>query len=67
MDSRQCEVECIDRQIEELSANLIAVNLIAQVEDEGPRQMMLLGEIMDHRTLHEAIPTPQGTYVNSYE
>ena len=64
LDSRQYVVEYIDGQIKELTAN-IAENLIAQLDDEGRRQMML-GEIMDHRTSHEAIPKSQGTYVNSY-
>ena len=65
LDSRKYEVEYIDGHVEELTANIIAENLIAQVDEEGRRQMML-GEIMDHRVLHDAIPQSQGTYVNSY-
>jgi hypothetical protein len=39
--------------------------LIAQADDEGRRQMML-GDIMDQRTAHKAIPKSQQMYVNSY-
>jgi hypothetical protein len=65
LDSPKYEVEYIDGQVEELTANLIAENLMAQVEEEGRRQMML-SSIMDHRTSGDAIPKSQGTYVNSY-
>ncbi|KAI2513325.1 Reverse transcriptase (RNA-dependent DNA polymerase) [Fragilaria crotonensis] len=59
------EVEFINGHVEELTANIIAENLIAQVDDEGRRQM-ILEEILDHRTTSEAIPKSQGTYVNHY-
>ena len=65
LDSRRYEVEYLDGHVEELTANLIAENLMAQVDEEGRRQMML-SSIMDHRILHDAIPKSQGTYVNSY-
>ena len=65
LDSRRDEVEYADGNLEELTANVIAENLISQV-DEGGRRQMMLGEIMDHRTLHDAIPKSQGTYVNKY-
>ncbi|KAI2505807.1 Reverse transcriptase (RNA-dependent DNA polymerase) [Fragilaria crotonensis] len=65
LDSRAYEVEFINGHVEELTANIIAENLIAQVDDEGHRQMML-EEILDHRTTREAIPKSQGTYVNQY-
>ncbi len=65
LDSRKYEVEYVDGHVEELTANLIAENLLAQVDNEGRRQMMLLA-IIDHRVLHDAIPKSQGTYVNSY-
>jgi hypothetical protein len=35
------------------------------VDDEGRRQVMF-DEIIDHRTTPEAVPKPQGTYVNQY-
>jgi hypothetical protein len=65
LDSRKYLVEYADGSNEELTANLIAENIIAQVDDEGRRQMML-SEIIDHRVLHDAIPQSQGTYVNAY-
>jgi hypothetical protein len=65
LDSRKYEVEYVDGHVEELTANLIAENLIAQVDEEGRRQMMM-SAIVDHRVLHNAIHQSQGTYVNSY-
>ena len=65
LDSRKYEVEYADGHVEELTANIIAENLFAQVDEEGRRQMML-GAIMDHRVSQEAIPRSQGTYVNHH-
>jgi hypothetical protein len=65
MDSRKYEVEYLDGHVEELTANLIAENLISQVDEEGRRQMMMTA-IIDHRVLPDAIPKSQGTYKNSY-
>jgi hypothetical protein len=65
LDSRAYEVEYSDGYTESLTANLIAENLIAQVDEEGRRQMML-NEIIDHRVLPDAIPKSQGTYANPY-
>jgi hypothetical protein len=65
LDSRKYEVEYADGYVDELTANVIAENLIAQVDEEGRRQMML-GGIMDHRVLPDAIPKSKGTYVNAY-
>lgn len=55
LDSRKYKVEYADGNAEELTANIIAENLIAQVDGEGHRQMML-DEIIEHRTTPEAIP-----------
>jgi hypothetical protein len=65
LDSRKYEVQYVDGHVEELTANLIAENLIAQVDEEGRRQMML-STIIDHRVLPDAIPQSKGTYANSY-
>ncbi len=65
LDSRKYKVEYVNRHVEELTANAIAENLIAQVDEEGQRQMMM-SEIIDYRVLPEAIPQAQGTYVNQY-
>ena len=51
--------------MEELTANIIAENLIAQIDEEGRRQMML-EEIIDHRSTQAAISKPEGTYTNQY-
>jgi hypothetical protein len=47
LDSRQYEVEYLDGETEILTANIIVENLLAQVDDEGHRQMMIK-EIEDH-------------------
>ena len=54
MDSRLYEIEFIDGTMEAVSANVIAENILSQVDDEGHRQM-LLDEIIDHRTTGEQI------------
>jgi hypothetical protein len=59
LDSRQYEVEFMDGEVEILTANIIAENLLAQVDEEGHRQM-LIEEIEDHRTLEDAIPIEGG-------
>ena len=48
LDSRQYEVEFMDGTVEVLTANVIAENLLAQVDEEGHRQL-LLDEIIDFR------------------
>ncbi|KAI2511683.1 Reverse transcriptase (RNA-dependent DNA polymerase) [Fragilaria crotonensis] len=65
LDSRRHGIEYVDGNVEELTASIIAENLIAQVDDEGRRQMMF-EEIIDHRTTPEAVPKSEGTYVNQY-
>ena len=62
LDQRLYEVEFLDGHIENLTANIIAENLLAQVDDEGHRQV-LLEDIEDHRVLDSAIPKSQGTYI----
>jgi len=48
LDTRMYEVEYADGYKESLTANLIAQNLFAQVDEEGHRHV-LLDEIVDHR------------------
>ena len=48
MDSRQYEVEFLDSSVETLSSNIIAENMLAQVDQVGHRKT-LLDEIIDHR------------------
>ena len=44
-----------------MSANIMAENLIAQVDDHGNRHL-LIDEIEYHRSTEEAISSDQGTY-----
>ena len=61
LDSRRYEVEFIDGRTDVFAANTIAENLLAQVDDDG-RRLMLIEEIEDHRKTEGAIPIEQGTY-----
>ena len=49
LNTRMYEVEFMDREKSSLSANYIAENLFAQIDDDGNRQV-LLNEIIDHHT-----------------
>ena len=62
-DHRLYDVEFLDGRIQTMSANVIAENLIAQVDDDG-RRHLFLDEIIDHRRLDTAIPKSQGTYIS---
>ena len=62
LDMRQYELEFNNGDSEILTANLIAENILARVDDEGHEHMML-DEIEDHRILEDAIPKSQGTFV----
>ena len=59
LDSREYEVEHHDGTIEVQSANIIAENLFAQVDEEGHRQLLMY-EITDHRCTNDAIPKEKG-------
>ena len=61
LDTTQYEVEFEDGEIETMAANTIAENILAQVDEEGHRQMFI-DEIVDHRVLPNAIPKGQGTF-----
>ena len=58
LDGRMYEVQYLDNTTETLSANTIAENLMAQVDDNGHRQL-LIDEIVDHRTTSEALTTAE--------
>ena len=62
-DTRKYDVEFVDGRLQVLSANIIAENLLAQVDDEGQRHI-LLDEIIDHRKTSDAIPKEKGTYMS---
>ena len=61
LDHQQYEVEFIDGRIEILTANILAKNLLAQVDDVG-HWHLLIDEIEDHRIDDSAIPKSQGAY-----
>ena len=61
LDSRLYEVEFLDGTTEVIAANIIAENLLSQVDEEGHRQMML-SDIFDHRKSDSAIPMSEGTF-----
>ena len=64
LDHSQYEVEYLDGQIETLTANQIAENLLAQVDKEGHRQMFI-EEITDHRVTKDAISKNKATYTTN--
>ena len=61
LDTRVYEVEFVDGTTEKLTANIIAENLLAQVDEEGHRQL-LLDEIIDHSVNDEAITMENAYY-----
>ena len=61
LDSRQYEVEYLDGGTEILTANIIAENILAQVDEYGQRSM-LMDEIEDHKTTDEAVLEKDSTY-----
>ena len=61
LDSRKYVVEYIDGTTEVISANIIAENILSQVDEEGHRQL-LIDEIIDHRKDDNAVPRERGLY-----
>ena len=61
-DTSQYEVEFENSEIEVMAANVIAENIITQVDKEG-RLQILIDEIIDHRILDNVVPIEKGTYV----
>ena len=64
LDTRAYEVEYTDGTIEILPANIIAENILAQVDAEGHTELSL-EEIIDHRTNNEAVKKEQSSVVDS--
>ena len=58
------EIEYLDGTIEAISANIIAENLLSQVDEEGNRQL-LMNEIIDHRTNDDALQIGNDYYRTS--
>ena len=63
-DTRLYEVEFADGTREPEPANVIAENLLSQVDQEGHRQL-LLDEIVSHRRLEDTILKSEGTFISS--
>ena len=64
LDLRQYEVAFLDGETEIMTANLIAENILAQMDENGHIHMML-DEIEDHRVLPDAVKKNEGTYTTS--
>ena len=63
LDQRLYKVEFLDGTQETMAANfLLAKNILAQVDDDGYRHL-LMDEIIDHRRLDSAIPIDKGTII----
>ena len=54
LDTRKFEVEYRDGTIEVMPANVIAENIMSQVDEQGHKQMMI-DEIVDHKKSDEAM------------
>ena len=60
LDSRKYEVIYTDGTTEVLAANIIAENLLSQVDNQGPRHLMI-DDIEDHQKTADAVPKEKGT------
>jgi hypothetical protein len=65
LDTRLYEVEFPDCSTEAIAANLIAENMLSQVDDEG-RSYSVLSKIVDHRTNGHAISKDDGFVEDRY-
>ena len=62
LDSRVYEVEYNDGSMEAITANIIAENILSQVDDNRNKQMMM-EEIMDHCKTSEAMNKDDPNYI----
>ena len=60
-DTREYDIEFTDGAIERYTANVIAENMFAQVDEEG-NMYMILQEIVDHKKDNSAVPMAEGMY-----
>ena len=58
-DTREYDIEFTDGAIERYTANVIAENMFAQVDEEG-NMYMILQEIVDHKKDNSAVPMAEG-------
>ena len=64
LDTRMYEIEYLDGQRRAITANQIADNLFAQIDDEGNRHV-LLDEIIDHRSDASAVTLDDAMFTDS--
>ena len=64
-DTRLYDIEFLDGSPETISANVIAENLLSQVDAEGHKHLML-DDIIDHRCTADAISKGNEFYVTEY-
>ena len=63
MDTREYVVEFEDVAKDVYSANMIAENMYAQIDNEG-KAFALMSEIVDHETDARAMKLADGTFVD---
>ena len=63
LDTRLYEVEFPDGSTKEITANLIAENMLSQVDNEG-RSYAVLKEVVDHRTNGHAVSKDDGFVID---
>ena len=63
-DTRLYEIEYMDGSAEVVPANVIAENIMSQVDEEGNRQLMI-DEIIDHRSNQDALTHEHAFYTTS--
>jgi hypothetical protein len=61
MDTREYEIEFTDGAVERYTANIIAENMFAQIDEEG-NMYAIMDEICDHKKDETAVPISEGTY-----
>ena len=64
LDTRKYVVQYLDGTVETLTANTIATNLFAQIDQDGHRQL-LIDDIIDHKSDDTAIPKTEGTFLTA--
>ena len=64
LDTREYEVEMPDGSVETYTANVIAENLYAQIDDDG-NPYTIMEEIQDHRKDGDALSVEDGHYLTA--
>ena len=64
LDTQQYVVQYLDGTVETLTANTIATNLFAQIDQDGHRQL-LIDDIINHKCDETVIPKTEGTFLTA--